>query len=44
MISDLENRGSVPATVLVITRNEETNIAQCLESVRWAGEFSWLIP
>lgn len=38
MISDLENRGSVPATVLVITRNEETNIAQCLESVRWAGE------
>jgi glycosyltransferase involved in cell wall biosynthesis len=33
-----ENPIGVRASVLVITRNEEANIAQCLESVRWAGE------
>jgi glycosyltransferase involved in cell wall biosynthesis len=33
-----EGHGGVPASVLVITRNEEANIAQCLESVGWAGE------
>lgn len=27
-----------PVSVLVLTRNEEANIAACLESVRWAGE------
>jgi len=28
----------VPISVVVITRNEEDNIADCLESVRWADE------
>ena len=27
-----------PVSVIVITRNEEGNIAECLESVRWADE------
>jgi glycosyltransferase involved in cell wall biosynthesis len=27
-----------PVSVLILTRNEEANIAACLESVRWAGE------
>ena len=27
-----------PVSVLVLTLNEEVNIAHCLESVRWAGE------
>jgi glycosyltransferase involved in cell wall biosynthesis len=38
MISTFKSHGGVPATVLVIARNEEANIAQCLESVSWAGE------
>jgi glycosyltransferase involved in cell wall biosynthesis len=33
-----ETAGRVPVSVLVITRNEEANISQCLESVRWAAE------
>lgn len=28
----------VPVTVVVITKNEEDNIRECLESVRWANE------
>lgn len=28
----------VPLTVVILTRNEELNIAECLESVRWAAE------
>ena len=28
----------VPVSVVVLTRNEESNIAACLESVGWAGE------
>lgn len=28
----------VPVSVVVITKNEEDNIAECLESVKWAGE------
>ena len=28
----------IPLSVLVITRNEERNIAECLQSVSWAGE------
>ncbi len=31
-------RGHPPVSVLVLTRNEEANIAGCLESVRWAPE------
>lgn len=27
-----------PVTVVILTRNEELNIAECLESVRWAAE------
>ncbi len=30
--------GGVPLSVIVITRNEEKNIAECLGSVRWARE------
>jgi glycosyltransferase involved in cell wall biosynthesis len=29
---------NLPISVLLLTRNEEANIAACLESVRWAGE------
>lgn len=28
----------VPLSVVILSGNEEANIAQCLESVRWAGE------
>ncbi|HLX12035.1 MAG TPA: glycosyltransferase family 2 protein, partial [Bacteroidota bacterium] len=28
----------IPLSVIVITRNEEKNIGECLESVRWANE------
>jgi len=28
----------IPITVLVLTRNEEVNIAECLRSLRWAAE------
>jgi glycosyltransferase involved in cell wall biosynthesis len=28
----------VPLSVIILTRNEEVNIAACLESLRWAGE------
>jgi glycosyltransferase involved in cell wall biosynthesis len=31
-------RGSVPVSVVVLTRDEEVNIARCLESVGWAGQ------
>ncbi|MBZ5668197.1 MAG: glycosyltransferase family 2 protein [Acidobacteriia bacterium] len=30
--------GYIPVSVLILTYNEEANIARCLESVRWAGE------
>jgi glycosyltransferase involved in cell wall biosynthesis len=30
--------GSVPVTVVVLTRDEEVNIARCLASVAWAGQ------
>jgi len=33
-----EPGGHPPVSVLVLTRNEEANIAGCLESVRWAPE------
>jgi glycosyltransferase involved in cell wall biosynthesis len=36
-----EHTGAVaqlPVSVIVLTRDEEANIAACLESVRWAGE------
>ena len=29
---------TAPVSVIVITRNEEKNIAECLQSVSWAGE------
>ena len=32
------NLQKVPVSVLVLTRNEEANIAECLESVGWADE------
>lgn len=28
----------IPVTVIILTRNEELNIAECLESVQWAAE------
>lgn len=28
----------IPVTVIILTRNEELNIGECLESVRWAAE------
>jgi len=34
----LHTTNKVPISVLVPTRNEEANIAKCLESVRWADE------
>jgi glycosyltransferase involved in cell wall biosynthesis len=35
---DAPARGSVPITVVVLTRNEEVNIARCLMSVAWAEQ------
>lgn len=32
------NAPKAPVSVLVLTRNEQANIAACLESVQWAGE------
>ncbi len=32
------NAAKAPVSVLVLTRNEEANIAACLKSVGWAGE------
>jgi glycosyltransferase involved in cell wall biosynthesis len=32
------SRHPIPVSVLILTRNEEANIAACLESVRWASE------
>lgn len=32
------SRDRVPISVIVITKNEERNISDCLESVRWADE------
>jgi len=34
----MEPAQPTPVSVLIITYNEEANIAGCLESVRWAGE------
>jgi glycosyltransferase involved in cell wall biosynthesis len=31
-------RGSVPVSVVVLTRDEEANIARCLDSVAWADQ------
>ncbi len=38
MLVNSEPSGQVPVSVLVLTHNEESNIAACLESVGWAGE------
>jgi len=35
---DAPEPGSVPVTVVVLTRDEEANIARCLASVAWAGQ------
>jgi len=35
---DAPGPGSVPVTVVVLTRDEEANIARCLASVAWAGQ------
>jgi len=36
--SEMEPARLAPVSVLIITYNEEANIARCLESLRWAGE------
>ena len=38
MHSEMEPARPAPVSVLIITYNEEANIARCLESVRWASE------
>lgn len=35
---DSPGRGSVPVTVLVLTKDEEVNIGRCLDSVAWADQ------
>jgi len=30
--------GSVPVTVVILTKNEEANVGRCLSSVAWAGQ------
>jgi glycosyltransferase involved in cell wall biosynthesis len=35
---DAPEPGSVPVTVVILTRDEEANIARCLASVAWAGQ------
>jgi glycosyltransferase involved in cell wall biosynthesis len=35
---DQPARGSVPVSVVVLTRNEEPNIRRCLDSVMWADQ------
>jgi len=35
---DAPRPGSVPVSVVVLTRDEEANIARCLASVAWAGQ------
>src|SRR5580692_11295454 len=35
---DAPARGSVPVSVVVLTRDEEVNIARCLMSVAWAEQ------
>jgi glycosyltransferase involved in cell wall biosynthesis len=35
---DAPEPGTVPVTVVVLTRDEEANIARCLASLRWAGQ------
>lgn len=35
--NEMEPVPPAPVSVLIITYNEESNIARCLESVRWAG-------
>jgi glycosyltransferase involved in cell wall biosynthesis len=35
---DAPEPGSVPVSVVVLTRDEEANIARCLASVAWAGQ------
>jgi glycosyltransferase involved in cell wall biosynthesis len=37
-MSDQKNSGLCPLSVIVITRNEEKNIVDCLNSVNWADE------
>src|SRR5436190_15831137 len=32
--------GSVPVSILVPVRNEETNIVECLRRLRWANEIA----
>src|SRR5438132_20702 len=38
MLEDVDIPARAPVSVLVLTRNEEANIAECLESLRWAAE------
>lgn len=33
-----DSPSNVPLSVVILTRNEEANIAQCLENLRWASE------
>ena len=37
-VDSLKGLPQVPVSVLILTRNEESNIAGCLQSVRWADE------
>ena len=34
----MNNFEKVPVSVVIIAKNEEKNLSECLESVRWAGE------
>jgi len=38
MLEDVVMPARAAVSVLVLTRNEEANIAECLESLRWAAE------
>ncbi|PYV28863.1 MAG: glycosyl transferase family 2 [Acidobacteria bacterium] len=38
ILEDADIPARAPVSVLVLTRNEEANIAECLESLRWAAE------
>jgi glycosyltransferase involved in cell wall biosynthesis len=35
---DAPSRGSVPVSIVVLSRDEEANIGQCLASVKWADQ------
>jgi len=38
ILEEVDIPARAPVSVLVLTRNEEANIAECLESLRWAAE------